>query len=345
MSRMQSKAVRVGALVTTTTAIVVFVVFFLGGQGHLFGDKVQYKVMFRSTSGLFKGDPVLLTGVEVGNVSKIGFPGKIEEKRILLEIAVDKAVANRIRRDTRARLGLASLVYGKVVELTMGSPEEPAIPTGGYIQSEEGTQYQAIVDSTSLMLEDARRILAKINRGEGALGLMLNRPMELPETLHSLALSVHRLSTLIERVNRGQGPLGAVLADTTDFRRTLRDIQATVSDVRLIASRLKDNRSLAGRLINDAPFGDSVLRNLHSAVRSLASVTAKIDTGEGTLGLLVNDPSLYIGLENVVLGVEKSSVARWMIQNRRKAGERERNKIEQQAAKPGQPGGKNNQEP
>ena len=328
MSRLQSRAIRVGALVTASAAIVVFVVFFLGGQGRLFADKVQYKVMFRSTAGLFKGDPVLLTGVEVGNVSKIGFPDKIEEKRILLEIVVDKAVANRIRRDTRARLGLASLVYGKVVELTMGSPEEPAIPTGGFIQSEEGTQYQAIVDSTSLMLEDARRILSKINRGEGALGIMLNRPMELPETLHALAMSVQQLSTLIERVNRGQGPIGAVLADTADFRRTLRDVQSTVSDLRLVALRLKDNRSMMGRLINDSQFSDSVLRNLQTALRSLASVTVKIDTGEGTLGRLVNDPSVYIGLENVILGVEKSSIARWMIQNRRKAGEKERSKIE-----------------
>jgi len=40
--------------------------------------------------------------------------------------------------------------------------------------------------------------------------------------------------------------------------------------------------------------------------------------------LFINDPGLYRGVEDVVFGVRKSSVATWLIRNRRKAGEKTR---------------------
>ncbi len=328
MSRKYAKEIRVGLFIFTALTVMVLVVFMLGGQSRLFGKKATYKIMFGSTTGLFKGDPVLLTGVEVGNVTKIGFPKQIREKRILLEIEVDRSVAPRIRRDTRARLGSASLVYGKVVVLTMGSPEEPTIPEGGLIPSEEGTRYEAIVDSTSLMLEDARLILSKINRGEGALGIMLNRPMDIPQILHHLTLSTQNLARILENLNQGRGPLGSMLADSVDFRETIQDVQASVSDLKRITSNMRDTRSTVGKLINDPLYGEAVLKDLQSTLHSLASITTKIDTGKGTLGWLINDPELYVELQDVVVGVEKSKLSKWMIQNRRKAGEKERMKGE-----------------
>jgi phospholipid/cholesterol/gamma-HCH transport system substrate-binding protein len=324
MNRKPSKEIRVGAFVFAALAVITMVVFMLGGESRLFVRKAGYKIQFRSTTGLFEGDPVLLTGVEVGNVTGIGFPKDLKDKKIVLDIAVDHAVSVRIRKDTRAKIGSASLIYGKVVELSMGSLDEPLIPEGGFIPAEEGSRYQAIVDSTGLMLEDARRILSKINRGDGALGIMLNRPMELPATLHHLSLSTERLSLLLDRMNRGQGPLGAVLTDSADYKKTLRDLQKSVSDLRAVTSGLSGSRTVMGKLINDLQYGDEVMKDLRSAVRSLASITAKIDTGRGTLGWLINDPELYIGLQDVVAGTQNSKIARWMIQNRRKAGEERR---------------------
>ena len=62
------REVRVGAVIGLGVIIIVAFVFAIGGQRKMFGDKVTYKILFDSTSGLFEGDPVLLTGVEIGNV-------------------------------------------------------------------------------------------------------------------------------------------------------------------------------------------------------------------------------------------------------------------------------------
>ena len=68
--------------------------------------------------------------------------------------------------------------------------------------------------------------------------------------------------------------------------------------------------------------------DLASTLSHLASITAKIDSGQGAVGQLINDPSIYHGLQDVVLGMEQSSMTRWLIQNRRKAGEKTREKID-----------------
>lgn len=327
------KEIRVGGVIIAALAIIVCVVFFIGGQKKLFGGKVKYRILFNSTGGLYEGDPVLLTGVEVGNVTQIGFPEEIGEKKILVEISVLEEVSPRIRKDTRARIGAASLVYGKVVELTIGTLEEPLIPPGGIIEAIDIRSYGAIVDSTNLMVEDIRRVLSKMESGEGMVSMLLNEPLEMRQTLYHLSLSSHRLARLLDRVDRGKSPLGVLLSDSVEFSQTLDDFKKTAEDLEEVSKNLKGKRSVVGRLINDPEYGDTLMTDLRSAIHSMASIAAKIDTGKGALGSLINDEELYIGLQDVVLGVRKSAVAKWLIRNRRKAGEKERKKQEAQNQK------------
>ena len=329
----RSKEIRVGAVILFALAIIVGVVFSIGGQRKLFGGKVKYKILFNMTGGLYEGDPVLLSGVEVGNVRQIGFPEEVGMKKIFVEISVSEGVRPRIRKDTRARVAAASLVYGKVVELTMGSPEEPEIPAGGFIEAEYITDYSAIVDSTNLMVEDIRRVLSKLERGEGAVGMLLNEPLEMRQTLRHLSVSSSRLARILDRVDQGKGPMGVLFSDSVEFRQTLESFKQAAADLEKVTANLKGKESVAGKLINDEEYGETLMKDLQSAIHSLASVAAKIDTGKGALGSLINDRELYYGLQDVVLGVQRSSVAKWLIQNRRKAGEKERIKREAQVEK------------
>jgi len=319
---------RVGLFILMALAIMIGGVFFIGGKGALFGSKIRYKILFSSTGGLYEGDPVLLTGVEIGNVSSIGFPQSLEEQKILVEISVGKDISSRIRKDSQARVASASLVYGKVVEITMGSLDEPEILPGEFIPSEEGIGYRGIVDSTSEMVNDIRRVLSKLDGGEGAAAILLNEPLRMRETLDNLCVTTRSMADLMERLEKGEGPLGSMLSDSVDLKPVLSDFRQAADNLETATRNLKGNESILGRLINDAEYGKSVTADFQSAIRSLASVTAKIDSGQGTIGGLINDPELYRGLEDVVLGVRKSSVAKWLIRNRRSAGENVREKTE-----------------
>jgi phospholipid/cholesterol/gamma-HCH transport system substrate-binding protein len=322
------REIRVGLVIIMALAIVISAVFFIGGQASLFAEKVHYTILFPATAGLYEGDPVLLTGVEVGNVVGIGFPEDIEEVRIRVEIAVSKEAAKRIRENTTAHIASASLVYGKMVQLTMGDPSKPLVPPGGTIKTTETTTYSSIVSSTNSMVEDIRRVLSKIEAGEGMVGTLLNEPMKVRQTLNHLHNASNRLATTLARLDSGAGPLGFMVSNSEASKQSVDDLKTMISDLKAVSENLKGNSSTLGRLINDEAYSKSILEDLRSTLRSLASVAAKIDTGSGALGSLINDPELYQGLSDVVLGIQKSSIAKWTIQNRRKAGEKERNKQE-----------------
>lgn len=318
------KELRVGAMVLLALIIILATVFAIGGQRKMFGGKVRYTIHFTSTGGLYVGDPVLLVGVEIGNVSRISFPEEMETQKIIVEISVIEEAARRIRQDTRARIAAASLVYGKVVELTMGSSDQPQIRSGELIQAVDPTNYSAVIDSTNLMVDDIRQLIWRLNRGEGMFATMLNEPLEIRETLHSLSLSSKRLSSLIEGLERGEGALGVLMKDTTHVREIIQSVKKTAGDIEEASRNLKDRKSMAGRMINDEEYGEEVMNDFRDAIKSISSIAAKIDTGQGTLGRLVNDEIMFLALQDVVLGVQSSKLAKWLVQNRRKAGERER---------------------
>jgi phospholipid/cholesterol/gamma-HCH transport system substrate-binding protein len=333
MTVRMTKEMRVGAFILAAIVVILFVVFTIGGSQKLFGDRTSYRIQFGSTAGLYQGDPVLLTGVEVGNVSRIGFPEDLNESKIVVDISVERDASRRIRSDSRARIGSASIVYGKVVQLTMGSPDQPAVPAGGFIPADESSTMSSIFDSTSLVIESLSRVIAKIDRGHGAVSTILNEPLELRQTLHNLSVASDRLVRILDRMERGQGALGALMSDSTaDFRKTVRDVQSAAADLKTVAANLKGEDGALGKLINDPDYMRGTLNDLQSAANSLARVSAKLDTGAGTLGLLINDPELYNGLRDVVIGTKKSTVAKWLIRNRRKSGENERAGAESDSA-------------
>jgi len=325
-----TKEIRVGIFIIFALAIIIGFVFSVGGDSKLFGDKVNYNILFKSTGGLFEGDPVLLNGVEVGNVVYLGFPEETKNTNILVKISINKQVAPRIRQDTRARIAAASLVYGKVVELSMGTPSQPVIEPGDYILTQTSTDYSTIVDSTNLMVGDIRTTISKINRGQGALGKLVNEPMGIKETMANLMETSRYLAIILEKIENEHTPVGSMLSDSVDFKNTIEEFKASVSDFRKMTRNLSDKNTVAGKIINDQEYGTSIMKDLQSAAHSIASITAKIDSGKGTLGGLVNDPQVYLGLRDVILGVEKSSLLKWIINNRKKAGEQERKAIEEQ---------------
>ena len=322
------RELRVGSVILLAVAIMVSMVFALGGQKKMFGKKVRYHILFSGTGGLYTGDPVLLTGVEVGNVSAIGFPKDLNEQKIQVEIEIDRAVAPRIRMDSMARIASASLVYGKLVEISMGSMDQDPVPEGAYIPAMDPTDMGAVVDSTQHMMNDIRRVLGKIDQGPGLVSQLLNQPARLSETLRHLNASSRHLAQLLAQARSGKGAVGVLLTDTTSIKSTLQNLQTASANLRAVSVQLASEKTAFGRLVNDEAYGRAVTTDLQRSLHHLANITAKIDSGQGTVGQLINDPSVYYGLQNVVLGIERSSMTKWLVKNRRKAGEKTQKLIE-----------------
>lgn len=321
--------VKVGIFIIAALSVMIGFIFTIGDSDNLFGNNEEYKIYFESTGGLFEGDQVLLNGVEVGNVKHIGFPEDVKNKKIIVKISVKKEIANRIREDTRARIVAASLVYGKVVELSMGSNSFPVIKPGKLIKTQISSNFTTVIDSTKLMVGDIRTVLSRLKRSDGVFGKLLNEPMDIQQTMRNLAHTSRYLASILKKMDDDKSAIGAILSDSVDFKKTIENFNSAVSDFRKMTNNLVEKRSAAGRLLNDEEYGKKLMDDLYSAVHSISSITAKIDTGKGTLGGLVNDPEVYLGLRDVILGVERSSLMKWIIKGRKEAGEKERKKIEE----------------
>ena len=76
------------------------------------------------------------------------------------------------------------------------------IPDGGWIETIEKSNFNTVVDSTQQVMGGIQSVIDKIDHGEGVLGMLLNQPMEMKETLHYLSQSSENLSMILERLEK-----------------------------------------------------------------------------------------------------------------------------------------------
>ena len=58
-------------------------------------------------------------------------------------------------------------------------------------------------------------------------------------------------------------------------------------------------------------------------------VSERIAHSQGTLGLLIADPEIYEAMNDIIVGVDESSMLRWLVRNRQQKGIKKRYDAEQ----------------
>lgn len=294
----ETSPVRVGALVLAALLVLVVGVFVIGAQNNLFRPMNHYWVAFDSAAGLQAGNPVQLNGVDVGRVEDIVLPEDPSIHQLRVKIAVDSRYAQRVRKDSRARIKTLGLLGDKFVELTSGSEEVPAVADGGDVPAAQATNVDRLISSGEDAVENIvaisvslARILERMERGEGVLGQLL---APLPEDLREkpLVLSLHETMAGVDRVVRsieeGRGPVGRLLNDEELGDR----VASSVDRLEALLARVEQADGLAMSLLEDdemkASFERS-LANLEQTSERLGRVAAQIEDGEGLLPRLLND--------------------------------------------------------
>src|SRR5579859_4857908 len=109
---------RVGVMVLTALSIFGLMVFLMSGEGT-FTRKGTLTVFLDNASGLKKGDPVRLTGVDIGNVQDIRISGEHNPMRAVVAIlSIQRSYLDEIRADSVASLEAESLLGQRYIDLT-----------------------------------------------------------------------------------------------------------------------------------------------------------------------------------------------------------------------------------
>ena len=312
--------------------IVLGVMLEIGEKWNPFDKKVSYRTYLTSITGLKVGDPVRLSGVDVGKISTITI---LDDK---IQIDFDVKPGTKIRTDSVAGLRLTNLLGGQFLGISFGSPTAPLLEPGGTVQGKDVANIDVIVDNVSDLTKDAKKFIEELNRnqnevmhkisgilddnrgnlrdsianlnsittkfdrGDGSLALLLN-----DKALYNNTNDVTvYLKDITGKISRGEGSVGKLVNDDAfynDAKVAMADIRDSMKDVKDIASKINKGEGTMGKLVND----DSLYTELRDASKNIGAISKKINEGQGTLGKLVNEDGLYRDTTAAMKKVEKAA--------------------------------------
>src|SRR5207247_8169746 len=120
---------RVGVFVLVALAAFLVMVYALGARARLFEAHYTIHADFTEVAGLTEGATVRLAGVQIGRVTDVRLPGEPGGK-VRVDLTIARRYADRIRRDSIARIETQGLLGDKVGEVTVGSAAAPARKRG-----------------------------------------------------------------------------------------------------------------------------------------------------------------------------------------------------------------------
>ena len=284
-----------GVAVVGALSLLAVAIFLIGDTGEVFGERYVLMTLMPSASGLIEGASVRLAGQDVGKVEAIDFVPVDQRRRpdqvLRITLAINQEVREQIRADSEARLRTQGLLGDKVIDVTPGTAEMPALQPGDTIPSAAALDYEQVlgsagqlVDDLSVMLGNMRAIADTLLAGAGTAGHLL-----MDSTLYvELVRTSRSMNEFLGAVGRGEGALAQLAQDEELYR----DLRSVVSGLDSLTSTLVSGEGTLARLLTDS----TLYRRLSSTSARADSLLAALASGEGTMGQLLTDQQLYESL-------------------------------------------------
>jgi phospholipid/cholesterol/gamma-HCH transport system substrate-binding protein len=113
-------------------------------------------------------------------------------------------------------------------------------------------------------LGNFRDISAKVQRGEGTLGKLINDD----EAYQDVRKTLVALRDVAEKVQRGEGTLGKLINDDEAYQ----DARATLANLRHLSEKLDSGEGVLGKLITDDELGQEVEKTIKKVKKAAEGV-------------------------------------------------------------------------
>lgn len=188
-------------------------------------------------------------------------------------------------------------------------------------------------------LHSLNAMLKKIETGKGLAGKLFFDDKYGKDTTASLAGAIRSVQSVFARLDEGMksnsGAIPALLSDPEGKKKVyglVDNLSAAAVSLAKVAKNLETGDGALPLLLRDEQFGRAFTQNLKSFSERLDSIGRKLDEGHGTAGKLINDPAIFDAANRLVVGIDQSSLLRWLVKNRQKAGIKKEYNDEQKAA-------------
>jgi phospholipid/cholesterol/gamma-HCH transport system substrate-binding protein len=340
MASEERTAAWAGLFVLVTGAVLVAGIAVLGQRSQLFRRHYLLRAEFGNIQGLAVGASVRVAGVIVGSVSAIRISPRLDVKKVVVYLSVERDYQSRITGDSVASIRTLGMLGDKYVEITIGSATRPQLVAGQTLLSKEPIDLFEIADEgrsvvarlnkvagsleavlvefesghafTNLSRASASlaNIVSEIQHGQGAAHTLIYDP-KFKDLLTDLKASSQSFREVMEKATRTEGGLGQMLFGEEYGKLAVR-LRETVDTVSRITEHVEKSESLLHSLIYDSEK-KKLLADLGVTAARLNSVLEKADGTQGTFGLLLNDPSVWESLERLLGNLERSRTLKFFI--------------------------------
>jgi phospholipid/cholesterol/gamma-HCH transport system substrate-binding protein len=303
-------------------AITLGVLTVLMSGGGFFTSKIKLKSYFDDANGLRVGAPVRLSGVDIGNVTKIS----VVSNQPLTPVEVTMKVVTKydfnLRKDSVTLLSTAGVLGETYLNIDSSHATLGPAQDGDVLRSQQVPDFSDMVRSGQSTLQNMDALLKRMDRiigfvesGQGSVGKLIYDP----SLYNRVNSTVADFQKLVAEISNGQGSLGKLIGDDELYNKAngtidkvnkmIDDLNAgngtagkllkdsslydnankTVANVKQLTDDINAGKGALGKMAKDQEFANK----LQNTMNRLSDLTDRMDAGEGTVGKLLKDPSLY----------------------------------------------------
>ncbi|MEY4615414.1 MAG: hypothetical protein RJB66_374 [Pseudomonadota bacterium] len=259
---------KVGLLVLIVAALIAVMSMRVSEDPTVGGAK-KYWFLSPNASGLVKKSAIKMAGIPIGVIKDIRLSQGIARIDIIVRDEVD------LRQSARVEIKANGILGDKYVEISPGSPEDPALPSGEQILN---VNDKASMDGLLSQISDIGTSLKMV-------------AVTLKEAVQDEGSDKHVLGRIVQNIDKITGDLANI---THENRNRVTDILAEVHSI---------TRTLDSTLNNADSGVKRTWARLDLALRNIEDVTNKINSGQGTLGKLINDDKTIEEINSAVEGI------------------------------------------
>ena len=233
--------VKVGLFVFLGVAATLVSIILLGGDRSFFKSFTTLYVMMPQVQGLNEGSVVSLSGITIGNVSKLEFWPETHSLRVALKI--ERSYLREIKHDATVELRTQGALGDKFLFIQPGSANQPSVAAGDTIQTEKSSDLLDVLsghteDAEKLfdVIRETHKLITSIN-SDGKMQKIMANIMEAsadlkaasaearkvmqevkPQSATELREGLEHLNSVLTKIDQGQGTLGALVNDKSLYR-------------------------------------------------------------------------------------------------------------------------------
>ena len=297
---------RVGITVIVASLTLGFLLFLMSGTSGWFTPRITLKSYFDNASGLRKGAPVRLSGVDIGNVIDIKIVPDKDKHLTPVEVTMKLSTKYNyaLHRDSVTSLDTAGVLGETYLDIDSAQAVGPPARDGDTLPTEVHPDFNQVVRASQSTLENmdallkrADRILAFAESGKGSLGKLIYDP-----TLYNrFSSTVAEFQGIVQQVGSGEGSLGRLISRNAAYDKFI----ATLDKMNAVIDDIQAGKGTAGKILKDPALYD----NANDTIANVKKLTEDINAGKGTIGKLSKDEELAKKLDNTITKLSELTTA------------------------------------